>query len=217
MLEILVIGTEGKESMSLNEFTELEYKYKADNVGLKQFTDLMEKLGYEKHLTVSSWDYYYDKPNTDDFIRFRASSIRPELTIKRKVNESNNWNRIEVDLPLDPSKINENLKKTVEEFTKLEGYSENFKIYKSCFIYWQELINYVYYIVYDEQMNTLARFIEIEFNKDKVNEVIKNTDKTTLISPRDYLAEAEKNLGVLGIGHQNRLKKSLFEMFRRVS
>ena len=38
----------------LTEYSELEYKYKADNVGLKDFENLMEEIGYKKQLTVSS-------------------------------------------------------------------------------------------------------------------------------------------------------------------
>lgn len=213
-----------EQKEKLNEFSELEFKYNADEVGLKQFTDLMEQVSYNKQLTVSSWDIYYTKPGVEDeFIRFRESVEKPELTIKRKVKDANNFKRIEVDVPLDPNIPMNELRKTVEEFVKLEGYTENFKIYKSCFIYWKEFVNYVYYIVYDEQMREQSRFIEVEFNKDKLKDFdqryvqVETVEGTAMVQehPEDYLRVQEKKLEVLGITNRNRLKRSLFEMFRR--
>ena len=84
----------------MNEFTELEYKYKADDIDLKDFRQLMSTLSTIKQKDVSSWDHYFTNAfNPDEFIRFRVSD-NPELTIKRKTNQNNNWNRVEVDLPL---------------------------------------------------------------------------------------------------------------------
>lgn len=203
----------------MDNFTELEYKYNADNIGLQDFQDLMKSIGYLKSLDISSWDYYYTNEN-NDFIRFRESDT-PELTIKRKTTENNNWNRIEVDLPLDKNKISVTI---VEEFVNLQNYQFNFKVYKSCFIYWSEYVNYVYYIVYDEQMRECNRFIEVEVNKDKINELaseerrqseIEAGFKLLPISPLSVLKEAEEKLTILGISSKNRLKKSLFEIFKK--
>jgi len=191
----------------MNKYTELEFKYNADEVGLDQFKKLMEQIGYKKTFDVSSWDHYYTKEDTDDFMRFRDSPITPELTIKRKTNNSNNWNRIEIDLPLDINRVN---KEVVAKFVGLEGYQEDFKIYKSCFMYFQEYYNCVYYIVYDQEMREKNRFIEIEVNKDAVE----SWDVEALGEPETYLRAIEKNLEALGISNKNRLKKSLFELYR---
>ena len=205
----------------MNEFTELEYKYRADDIGLKQFTDLMEELGYEKQLTISSWDIYYTN-DSDDFIRLRESPDSPEMTIKRKTTKSNNWVRKEVDLPLSAQRWS---RKGVEEFVALEGYSENFRIYKSCFIYWQEHINFVYYIVYDEQMREQGRFVEVEHNKHNIEDTtyysgdvddLGNQMINKHCNAKERIRISEKELNKLGITSKNRLKKSLFEMFRRV-
>ena len=190
----------------MNEFQELEYKYRADDVGLKQFQEFMEGLGYCKHMTVSSWDTYFIN-DPGDFIRFRESHLTPELTVKRKTKEENNWHRVEVDLPLDSKRIN---RKTVEHFVKLENYIENFRIFKSCFIFFQEHINYVYYIVYDYEMREKQRFIEVEVNKDKINELVDNG-----IDPKELLKKGEELLFKLNISSKNRLKKSLFELYRK--
>lgn len=188
----------------MNEFTELEFKYKANDIGLLDFQKLMETIGYKKSLDVSSWDYYYTDEH-NNFIRFRESNT-PELTIKRKTVDSNNWNRVEVDLPLDCDRIS---KTTVENFVRLQNYKLNFKVYKTCHIYWQEFVNYVYYIVYDEQMRERDRFIEVEHNKSSIDFC------TPTSTPHTRIKQAEELLTWLSISPQNRMKKSLFELYRR--
>lgn len=186
----------------MSEFIELEYKYKADNVSLSDFKKTMQELNITKTLDVSSWDSYYTK-GSEEFVRFRNSATDPELTIKRKTKNSNNWVRTEVDLALNKNKIND---ETVSNFLELLNYKKNFKIYKSCFIFWTDDVNFVYYIVYNEDMKELGRFIEVEVNKNKASTV-----EHSISILNDY----EKELGSLGISAQNRLKKSLFEMYVR--
>ncbi len=187
----------------MEEFTELEFKYKADQVKLKDFVALMESIGYKSRKDVSSWDYYYTHAeNKEEFLRFRDSD-NPELTIKRKVKATNNWERVEVDLPLDPKRAS---KLTVDKWVGLEGYTTNFTIYKSCFIFWQDVLNMVYYIVYDENMTEKGRFIEIEVNKNMVQGLGVEYAFTRI-------KDLEKKFADIGITPQNRLKKSLFEMF----
>lgn len=189
----------------MDDFSELEYKYKADEVGLSQFQDAMTEVQFIKKLDVSSWDYYFVKDNSEDFVRFRDSSS-PELTKKIKTKNSNNWNRIEVDLPLDRERLNVLI---VKKFLELEGYTRETKLYKSCFIYWTNTVNYVYYIVYDKDLKELGRFIEVEVNKDKVIELNDQPDN----SAEGELNKSAENLLKLGLTPQHRLKKSLFEMF----
>jgi hypothetical protein len=191
-----------------NQYKEIEYKYIADNISLSSFTDLMEKLKqkyqFNKYLQASSFDTYYVKEdNQDEFQRFRNDGKTPELTKKKKTKTSNNWERIESDLPLDPARVTE---ETVTFHVGLDGYKENFKIFKVCFIYFYETVNYVWYIVYDKNMKEVGRFLEVELNKDKVSGT--STDAT-------ILKEHEENLLELGIGSQNRTKLSLFERFRK--
>ncbi len=184
----------------MSEFLELEYKYRADNISLTQFNDLLAKQKITKKLDVSSWDTYFTK-GPDEFVRFRNSNISPELTIKRKMKDRNNWQRVEVDLPLDPKRLTD---EKADNFLTLLEYKKNFKIYKSCFIYWLDDVNYVYYIVYDENLKECGRFIEVEINKESI---------TSLSNSVEALNRHEKTLSSLGISPQNRLKKSLFEMY----
>ena len=189
----------------MEDFTELEYKYKADGVKLTDFQELAEGLTPLRDIDASSWDVYYTKAGVEDyFIRYRDSD-NPELTKKRKTKQSNNWNRIEVDLPLDKEKVKE---KTIETFVSLDGYSKNFKIYKSCFIYWFDNTNMVYYTVYDENMKEIGRYIEVEVNKEKISEI--GQDKA-----QEELKSLEEQLTKLGISSKNRMKRSLFEIYKQ--
>jgi len=187
-------------------FSELEYKYRSDSIKLTDFEAFAESMLYTKKLTCSSWDFYLSKENSpDEFQRYRESD-RPELTKKVKTVSGNSWNRTEVDLPIDANRISY---KIIERFSELDGYKFNFKIFKSCALYWFNNINMVHYTVFDENMGKLGSFIEIEYDKDKVAQV--GEEKAF-----EELKEWEKKLGTLGISAQNRLKKSLFELYRKV-
>lgn len=187
------------------EDKEMEYKYRAGDIKLTDFISLVEELTYDHKKEVSSFDYYYTIPNNSDMFQRYRESDEPEITKKRKVKDSNNWERIEVDMPLDPKKIT---KAIVDRYVGLDGYKENFCIYKTCFIYIQEICNLVYYTVYDKEMKELDRFIEIEVNKDKAKEL--GTEDSL-----KHLKELEEKLSVLGITAKNRMKKSLYELYRK--
>jgi adenylate cyclase class IV len=190
----------------MSEFSELEYKYRADNIKLSDFRNLMNQVGFYKSLDVSSWDVYYvSQTNKESFLRLRLSDD-PELTKKIKVKNGNNWERVEVDLPLDYTRLKES---TVDKYAEVEGYERARKIYKSCFIFWQDNANYVYYIVYDEDLKELGRFIEVEVNKNMVNELNNQCENGAMTE----LNKAQSILASIGITAQNRMKKSLFELY----
>lgn len=192
-----------------DSYKELEFKYKADEVSLSEFVKVVEDLEPIKRLDISSWDTYFVKndPNQgeiDYFVRYRESDT-PELTKKRKVKKENNWERLEIDLPLDKNAT----EKIVSDFVSLDGYQKNFKIYKTCFIFWFDLFNMVYYLVYDENMKEQGKFIEIEINKSKVEQL-------GLEGAKELLVNMEKEtLSKLNINHKNRMRNSLFELFRK--
>lgn len=192
----------------MDNFVELEYKYKADNVKLEDFVQLMELLKPNKRLDISSWDFYYTK-GVDEFVRYRKSAVDPELTIKRKIKTTNNWERVEVDLPLNRDKITDS---GVDKFLELLDYKLNFKLYKTCMIFWLDSVNYVYYITYNENLEELGRFIEVEVNKDKVAELNRRPGKSGALFELNYYSD---RLSKLGLSSQNRMKKSLYELYSR--
>lgn len=183
------------------KFKEIELKYDAQDVSMNDFINLVESLKVEKRMLVSSFDdYFIDSFN--NFIRYRYTDNGGELTIKRKLNDKNNNERVEVNIPTAGDNLT-----AVTAFVDLLGYKHNFGIYKTCKIFWIDKIVLVYYVVYDKEMKELRRFIEIEAD-----------EHVCWPSKEDAWAEIikyEKMMEPLGITPKNRLKKSLFEIFRR--
>lgn len=181
-------------------FKEIETKYYAKDIDINKFVDLVEPLNPE-WIMVSSYDDYFT--NADgEFIRYRYTDNHGELTIKRKTSELNNNNRIEVNLKTSGKSF-----KDVSAFVDLLGYKLNFSIYKTCKIAFLEKIVLVYYVVYDSKLNELHRFVEIEAK-----------EQYPWASEEEAWQEVtkyEKMLEPLGITSKHRLKKSLFEIFRK--
>lgn len=188
------------------DFYELEYKYKADNISYPDFETIMNTLKIEKQDNISSWDYYFtdSKKQDEGFIRFRDSTISPELTRKIKTQQQNNFVRMEIDLPLDKTKIN---LKTITYFLQSIDYHENFRIYKNCQVFWLDSVNYVYYTVYGKEGNKLNCFIEVEVNKAKMHSL-------GMEQAQQILDKATKPLQNLGLSSQNRMKRSLYELYK---
>lgn len=225
----------------MNDYRELEFKYNANNIDLIKFMQLMEEIGYVKTIDASSWDVYYYNENNSTFLRHRLSNENPELTVKIKIKQTNNHDRIELDLPLNAKLATEDL---VKNWCLANGYEKDFKIYKSCFIYWFNEVNCVYYIVYNENMTELDRYIEIEYDKNLIQEntehsftlpisnnikqlegglhIIeyeRNTIPNVKFDPIDNafnrLKQFETHLEKIGITYKNRLNKSLMETYTR--
>lgn len=187
---------------------ELEYKYSADKIKLSDFVDFAKNLFPVKSVDVSSWDYYYTprKKNSVQFMRYRAGT-HPELTIKHKLSSNNNNNRIETDIPIDPSADAESTLAIINAYTDLLGFSLNFKIYKYCRIFYFEKTTLVYYISFNEEMKEVGRYIEVEARKDYP---FKNKE----IAWKE-VKDLEKKLSSLKITEKNRMKKSQFEINKK--
>ena len=181
------------------KFKEIETKYAADDKSMQDFIDLVVPMNPVKTMLVSSYDDYFVNKN-DNFIRYRYTDDHGELTIKYKTTDKNNNERIEINLPTAGDNLSH-----VAEFCKHLGYNWNFGIYKTCKIYWVDHMVLVYYVVYDKEMKELRRFIEIEADEEH--------DWESEQVAWDKVVEYEKLLQPLGITPQNRLKKSLFEIF----
>lgn len=191
---------------------ELELKYLADKVSLDDFHRFAKKQKPKRFLKVASYDTYYApikkfkklSKKAVKFVRYRQGS-NPELTIKVKMNRYNNNSRVEVDLPISNKKATKYL---VANFVKWLGFEENFEIYKECYIYFYNTIDIVYYIVKDRKGGKeLARFMEIERRKD-----VKCDDPNEAWRG---IEDMEKKFAVFGISAQNRLKKSMWETFKK--
>ena len=183
-------------------FKEIEYKYEAKNIQLSVFESYINELNPKNIITVSSYDEYYNSnsSNSVDFIRYRYNNNFKELTVKKKMIETNNNNRIEINIELCDKN---NLK--IKTFLELIGYNFNFKIYKTSNIYEFDDVVISYYIVYSDDMMELGRFIEIEANEEYPFK--------TEYQAFETINKYEKLFDNVGISYRRRLKKSLFEMF----
>lgn len=181
-------------------FKEIETKYFADDISMDDFIKLVEPLSPE-WIMVSSYDDYFTNEN-DEFIRYRYHDNMGELTVKRKTNDNNNLNRVEVNI-----KTESKSSKAVAAFVQLLGYKLNFSIFKTCKIAILDKIVLVYYIVYDSNLNELRRFIEVEARED----IKWSSELEAWLEVTKY----EEMLEPLGISARKRLKKSLFEIFKR--
>lgn len=189
---------------NLPVFVEFEVKFRVDDPKLLwDFKLLVENSFVSKEfLYVQSDDIYYvNGPN--EFIRYRFSGTdkRSELTIKRKTGMGNNIIREETNLRVDTNDF-----ATVENFIKQLGYRFNFRINKQCHIYHGEECSLVFYSVRDLETNKLAHFIEIE-----VTEGAGFTETESWAIIKKY----ESLLAPLGVTAQKRLRKSLYEIYRR--
>lgn len=185
-------------------FKEIETKYRAEDIKLVDFVKRAEELQPTSQLQTASFDHYYAKD--DAFIRYRAGS-RPELTMKVKSKDANNFVRVECNLPLEVTQDATEQKQVVEKFCQMLGFSHNFSIYKTCFIYFWGNHNLVYYVVYDSELKEKDRFIEIELNE--------KIEWTSEEDAWNELVKIEKNLESVGIKPQRRIRLSLFEMFKK--
>ena len=185
------------------DFKELETKYSADGIKLEDFVVIATKFPIKKKMMVSSYDDYFTD-SSDNFIRYRHRDGFGELTIKRKTSDKNNNNRVEVNVPTTGDNL-----KTITAFVDLLGYTHNFGIWKTAQIYWIDKVVLAYYVVYDKDLKEVRRFVEIEADED----LHWDTEEQAW----DEIAKYEKLLEPLGITPKNRLKKSLFEIFRKVS
>jgi adenylate cyclase class IV len=184
------------------EFIEVELKYDADAIKLRDFKKLInDSFSNIRWQEVASWDdYFVDK--SQDFMRYRHNEHQNQMTLKKKMSDVNNNKRIEVNLDLEKNSFS-----TVSKFAELQGYKHNFKIFKWCDIAWLEKVNIVYYIVQDDELHEKRRFIEIEANE--------SYNWKSEEEAMEEVVKIEKLLEPLGISPQNRLRKSLFEMYQK--
>ena len=186
------------------DFLEIEVKFNADKIDRYAFKEIAKNLEPSDFLYVESTDIYYIKSDSE-FLRHRASaentkSKRSELTFKKKKNDKNNVVRTEVNLRVD-----HNDKNTVEAFATGLDYHYGFSLWKACDVYYYHDVNLVYYTVRDDS-GKYSHFIEVEVNED-----LEITEEAAWEIIRKY----EKILEPLGISPQSRLRKSLFEMYKK--
>lgn len=187
------------------KYLEIEFKYRANALTLQAFTDFCKELSPAKHTMAAGYDYFYEnKSKPGCFWRHRVGPDFNQWTFKRKTNDANNYIRTEHNVDLLPSVSVDRISAVCADL----GYEFNTSIYKSVFIYYYDRHNFVYYVCYDKDMTELGRFMEIEMSEEHPWESEEHA--------RSELLALEHKARVLGISAQARMKKSLFEQFRKV-
>lgn len=224
--------------------TEFETKYRVDAATLIEFKQIADKLpNLKKFIYVEGPDTYYTNEHITKklaafkdtlseknqeafqlvldetieafppFMRYRRPSHgldgdRKELTTKYKQSGSkNNIQREEKNIRVD--NVDED---TIMKFVSDLGYKLNFSIWKTCQIYNLDDATIVFYQVYDTtnggKATKVDTFVEIEVDEESISE---KTEKEAW----GIIERYEKILEPIGVTARSRLRKSLFEMYKR--
>lgn len=183
------------------KYEEIEFKYRADDISLRDFTAFCNEKTPRNYLEASGFDHFYSGEKDYRFCRHRIGADINQLTFKRKTEEKNNYVRTEHNIELDKSVSLGQIRALCKEF----GYEYSSSLFKNCFIFKYKDHILVFYICYDTDMKELGRFVEIELDE--------SIDFGGKEESMRRLTEIEYELKSVGIKPQARVKRSLFEMF----
>jgi hypothetical protein len=207
------------------EHIEFETKYRVADHNLIVFKQILSELPEEKEfIYVEGPDYYFTYPKwwfehnpqwdpNGTFGRYRKPSFgldngRRQVTFKYKPSGAkNSIQRKELNTNITP----ETPESVIFEQMEAHGVQFNSSIIKNCHIYKLTDATLVFYTVYDTtdgKPNNADYFVEIE------------VDEATIASKTEsqaweVITKYEKLLEGVGLSAQKRLRKSLFEMYRR--
>ena len=186
-------------------FVEFEVKFRVEGNLVHDFKKLAQALpDLKEFVYLESDDIYFVKG--EEFIRHRFDTKnlagRQELTYKRKNNANNNINRIENNVRSDGNSL-----ENVAAFCTNLGFKYNFKISKFVHIYRFPDATLPFYTVIDDT-GAMSHFMEIEVDEELLKDL---TEEQAWAIVKKY----ETILAPLGITAQKRLRKSLFEMYRK--
>ena len=183
---------------------EIETKYNADGISLTEFHVFCKERQPKSYLFASGFDHFFQKKTDPDaFCRHRTGPDINQLTFKRKHTAGNNFIRTEHNLDMQPNASQELVTKLCGEF----GYEYNTSLFKTCFIYRFQEYTLVYYICFDPEMKELGRFVEIEMSEEH--------RWTCQDDAWRSLQVIEKLCKPLGLATQKRVKRCLYEMYRK--
>lgn len=193
------------------KFTEFEVKYRVEPSLLMRFKSIVSSIPDVTDFKYAEGSDYY-LVNETGFWRYRTedwnSDGRRELTKKIKPDGAkNNISRTEYNLRLDPGTD----RSVIFESLKHDGYKFSFSIFKGAHIYFTKDATIVFYTVTDTTPGTPyneASFLEIEVDEELMKGI--NEDEAWSI-----INKYEKVLEPLGLTPQKRLKKSLFDIYKR--
>lgn len=197
--------------------TEFECKYRVEPHVVVDFKKIVESLpDLKSFLYVEGPDFYYSHPAFDDrsFGRYRRPSFgldggRAEWTVKRfPQGAKNGIKRLEMNWRVDQTP-----EEDVKRGAEVMGFVLNFAIKKSCQIYKFDDVTLVFYTVYDITSGSAAEkvdhFVEIEVCERMISQGLTEDQAWAIIE------KYEKVLAPIGINPQKRLRKQLWDMYKR--
>jgi len=207
------------------EHIEFETKYRVEDQNLILFKQILDNLNEDKKfIYVEGPDYYFTYPkwwfehNTQwdangTFGRYRKPSYgldngRRQVTHKYKPRDAkNSIQRKELNINITP----ETSEETIFEQFECHGMKFNASIIKNCHIYKLKDATLVFYTVYDTtdgKPKKADNFVEIEVDEDTIASMTEE-------QAWGIIVKYEKMLESIGLNPQKRLRKSLFEIYRR--
>lgn len=206
------------------EHIEFETKYRVEDHLLIKFKQILEShADLCDFIYIEGPDYFYTYPQawfdanqkwdqSGTFIRYRKPSFgldkgRRQVTWKYKPKDAKN----SIQRKEHNWDIGKTPEKTVIEQLQDSGATFNASIVKNCHIYQFDDATLVFYTVYDTTYGEPKKadyFVEIEVCEEKIGDM-NEQEAWTIIE------KYEKVLAPLGISAQKRLRKSLFEMYRK--
>lgn len=209
VVEEVKVETIKAEEPKIARFTEFETKYSSDIANLSNFKSIVEELpGLVEFIYAEGPDTYMTKAD-GSFGRYRAAKYPQDTkyaqwTLKLKpVGAKNNISRLEYNWRVDGTPVQEILDGAVAM-----GFTFNFKITKQCHIYRFADATLVFYSVKEEGSTKEDYYVEIEITEETVHELTEE-------QAWDIIRKYEKILEPVGVNAQKRLRRSLFEMYRK--
>lgn len=203
--------------INLDPNTEFECKYRVEPHVLVDFKKIVGSITELKSfLYVEGPDYYYSHPDFDErsFGRYRRPSFgldggRAEWTVKRfPKGAKNGIKRLEMNWRVDQTP-----EEDVKRGAEVMGFKHNFSIIKSCQIYKFDDATLVFYTVYDvtdtATSSKVDHFVEIEVSEPLIVAGLTEPQAWSIIE------KYEKVLAPIGITAQKRLRKQLWDMYKR--
>lgn len=192
--------------MNIKKYLEVELKYSAQNIKLTDFHNISSIRNPISFVQASGFDHFYsNKKDESAFCRHRIGPDTNQLTFKRKIQDKNNYIRTERNIDLDFSTNVESIRGLCREF----GYEYNTSLFKTCFVYKFSDHILVYYICYDIDLQERGRYIEIEAREDF--DWKSEDDAWNTICALEKILKSQG----LSISANQRIKRSLYEMFKK--
>jgi len=197
------------------KFKEVEFKYYGLRISKNAFCELIEGFLPNSSIERPAYpsqgqapiDYYFSDKKTSRFMRWRQGQDNNsgdlwELTSKIKTNSHDNNIREEINIPLVSKDMSFD---KASAFSLMHGLEHDFSIRKDVQVYWLDRVVFSRYTTFDIEGAMLDTFIEIE-----ANEEFPWTDEKAAF---DEIVYWESKLSPLGVKPEDRITKSLFELY----